>query len=129
MADNSWVSVFDYLQSKTGFNDENFRTIRHRYIHECGGQFNSVEDESEPLKKVAHQLKIDLDSDDQSMSLLRECITLEDEEASRILVKYKLSQMTPATQAKSNSFTPTKPRTNGHLYRINLVQLFEWFFF
>jgi len=115
MADNSWVSVFDYLQPKTGFNDENFRTIRHRYTQECNGQFHSVEDESEVLEKVARQLKIKLNGDDQSMALLRVCITSEDEEECQILVKYKLSQMTSATQSKSNSLTPTKLITNGHL--------------
>ena len=114
MPDDLWVSAFDYLQSETGFNVENFRTFRHRYNQECGGEFHSIEDESEVLKKVARQLKIKLNDDDRSMALLSECITSEDEDESRTLVEYKLSEMKRATQSKSNPLMPPKPITNGY---------------
>ncbi|CAF0945876.1 unnamed protein product [Adineta ricciae] len=114
MTDHSWVSAFDYLQSKTGFNEENFHKIHHWYTEKCGGDFDSVEDEQEVLQKMANQLKIKLDDDDdQGMALLRQCVVSDDESQCRTLVEHKLSQMKPITPRKSDPTTSVKPIASG----------------
>ena len=116
MTDHSWISAFDYLQSKTGFNEENFRKIHHWYTERCGGDFDSVEDEEEILQKMANQLKIKLDDDDdQGMALLRQCVVSDDESQCRTLVEHKLAQMKPITPRKLNPATTVKPIANGNL--------------
>jgi hypothetical protein len=85
MADDQLISIFDYLQCNTDFNDRNFITIRERYEQQCGGSFPESKDEC-AVKEVARQLKIKTDTT-ESLELLRDCVFISNIEDSRNVVK------------------------------------------
>jgi len=85
MTDNQWISIVDYLQSKTGFNDRNFITIREQYQQKCGGSFLESPDVS-AIKEVARQLKIKIDTD-EDLELLSDCVITPNMEDCRTVAK------------------------------------------
>jgi hypothetical protein len=105
MTDDQCISIVDYLQSKTGFNDSNFTTIRDQYQQENGDSFSLLTDES-VIKNVARHLKIKIDTD-EDLDLLCDCVRSSNVEDSRLLVKLNLKDRTQPHGAITVSTTAT----------------------
>ncbi|CAF4640531.1 unnamed protein product [Rotaria sp. Silwood2] len=101
MANDQWISIFDYLRSNTGFNDRNFIIIRERYQQQCGGSFPELYDES-AVKEVARQLKIKINTA-ECLDLLRDCIFSSSMKDSRTLAELSwTSKMEPQGAITTN---------------------------
>jgi hypothetical protein len=91
MATDQHRSIIDYLQTKTIFNDDNFRIIREQYRQECGGSFPTSLNESAADQVVEH-LNITIDTE-ESLQLLYDCFSSAEINNSQFLVKKKLANI------------------------------------
>jgi hypothetical protein len=91
MANDRQRSIMDYLQTNTGFNDENFRIIREQYRQQCGGSFPTLLNES-AADQVAEQLNITFDTR-EGLDLLHYCFSSAEINYSRVLVEEALANI------------------------------------
>lgn len=126
MTDDQWISIIDFLQSKTGFHNQNFTIIREQYRQQCGGSFPEPCNES-AVKEVARQLKIKIDTT-ESLELLRDCVISSSEEDSRTVVKGTWNDITGHQNVVTvngpvfNHSTTTTNGTTKHFLR-SIAQL------
>ncbi|CAF4435794.1 unnamed protein product [Rotaria sp. Silwood2] len=121
MANDQWISIFDYLRSNTGFNDRNFIIIRERYQQQCGGSFPELYDES-AVKEVARQLKIKINTAEY-LDLLRDCIFSSSMKDSRTLAELSWTKNNGQSESWLKGLRQEDIFSFEHLNNLNQ---FEW---